>query len=852
MEQVADKSNNFNMLQDYKYLRQRGMEFIQELSGSAWTNLNHSDPGVTILEQVVYAMTELGYCSSFPIEDILTEGNNNIHYTNQFYTAEEVFNKTPIALSEYKAYIKRISQSILAVGVKTFNSRADFVNGTYSFYLCVKPDLEDQDSLALEVYFELNKVRDLCEIFVLPAIVPTTKYTLQGTLVLNTNKTGDRIIGEISNAISCFISQKWESYFDQQEEKNGEENLRINAYEFSHCVDSISSIKALRDVAIVLPDGSIADYLVIGANNFGFIDVGQSLQNGTLQIVYENKNIVFDDVLNFGANNSSPKHENDETFQHGSFRDIADYFSIQETFPALYKVGVHSTEDSKNSYETALSRQFRGYLLLIDQIISNQFAQLSHIPELFSFKALGTANYSVLKEYFAGVSDNDFLQYPAPELYFTPTYFYNTLYQVPYVMPLLKHNSIFENDNPNIDPALIQKRAYEEYIADPYNPYNQALLSFSAKNRDNIDRKNDILNHLLARHGVSPDVIDMLCKDAYFTGVENLDKILTKSNLLIHFSRLSSRRSCGFNFLAATSIVNPYQNLPDKNIQEPHEKWVIDSVLNPESIYNQLHISKQDLINFSTFELLGWLMLGFKPAYEYAIFELENKENNIHDLEKIRQLNWFSKERKGFVLIEDVLLRSLAQYRVSLKYGNSLKPDFRIYPELSFDELVAFKGFAQRSKGWLETIEANGWVQLGNKKFIVQPLVDENGPSTENARTGKLNYTVTALYGVLEISEIESSAAGQTIFFILPGYVPLLNNSAFISKIETFLSEYLPIHITPKLIYLSQTEIELFIPLYTEWHNLLRWRSDKNSKGPTSHLAGGKLYAQLLKISQHV
>lgn len=852
MEETTINSNDFNKLQDYKYLRQFGMELIQELSGSAWTNLNHSDPGVTILEQVVYAMTELGYCSSFPIEDILTEEDNKIRYTNQFYKADELFNKTPIAVSEYKTYIKTISQSILAVGCKTFNSSKDFVNGAYSFYLCLMSDQKDSDNLALEVYFELNKIRGLCEIFVLPTIVHTTGYTIQGTLVLKYNKAGERLIGDISNAISKFIAQKWEDYFDNGELKNEGESLRINAYDFGQCVADINNISALRDVAIIKPDGTREDYLSINVNSFGFIDIAKSVQSGTLQVVYENTEVILNDDWNSGDTNSIAKGPAERNELHGSYRDIADYFSIQETFPALYKVGTHSAEDSKNNYETALSRQFRGYLLMIDQIMSNQFAQLSHISDLFSFNAINTANYSVQKEYSIGVSDKDYIQYPAPELYFTPTYFYNTLYQVPCVMPLLLHNSIFENDNSNVDSSLTRKRAFEEYKADPYNPYNKALLSASATDKNNFERKNEILNHLLARHGISPDVIDNLCKGAYYTGVNIQDRLLTKSSLLINFIQLSSRRNCGYNFLAATSIPNPIQSDLDSNIQEPHEKWVIDTVLDPYSIYKQLNVSQQDNINYSAFELLGWQLLGLKPAYEYAIFELGNKDTNIHDQEKIRQLNWFCTERKGFMLIESILLRSMAMYRICLSYNNSTKPDFRIDPELTFEELVAFKGYEQNSNGWLETIENSGWFQLGNKKFIVQPLIERNKKLSNENKDKIIKYNVTALYGDLEIPDLEISDPGQTVFLILPGYVPLLNCNEFIGKIETFISEYLPIHITPKLIYLSQGEIELFIPLYTEWHNLLRWRADSNLNDPNLHLAGGRLYAQLLKISQHV
>ena len=41
-------------------LREMGIEEIQKLSGKIWTDFNLHDPGVTILEQLCYALTDLG------------------------------------------------------------------------------------------------------------------------------------------------------------------------------------------------------------------------------------------------------------------------------------------------------------------------------------------------------------------------------------------------------------------------------------------------------------------------------------------------------------------------------------------------------------------------------------------------------------------------------------------------------------------------------------------------------------------------------------------------------------------------------------------------------------------------
>ena len=76
---------------DFYFLREKGIEYIEELGGALWTDLNSHDPGITMLEMLCYAITDLGNRIEIPIQDLLTsdEASNNIQ--NQFYKAEDVF-----------------------------------------------------------------------------------------------------------------------------------------------------------------------------------------------------------------------------------------------------------------------------------------------------------------------------------------------------------------------------------------------------------------------------------------------------------------------------------------------------------------------------------------------------------------------------------------------------------------------------------------------------------------------------------------------------------------------------------------------------------------------------------------
>ena len=59
--------------QDYVLLRERGLQHIEKLAHRLWTDFNLHDPGISILELLCYAITDLGYRTSYDIKDLLTE-----------------------------------------------------------------------------------------------------------------------------------------------------------------------------------------------------------------------------------------------------------------------------------------------------------------------------------------------------------------------------------------------------------------------------------------------------------------------------------------------------------------------------------------------------------------------------------------------------------------------------------------------------------------------------------------------------------------------------------------------------------------------------------------------------------
>ncbi len=96
------KKNKLLISEDYVQLRQKGLEWIETLGSEQWTDYNLHDPGITLLENLAYAQTELGYRMGFPVTDILAKSLNEGGLDQGFFTAAEILTMKPVTLHDYR------------------------------------------------------------------------------------------------------------------------------------------------------------------------------------------------------------------------------------------------------------------------------------------------------------------------------------------------------------------------------------------------------------------------------------------------------------------------------------------------------------------------------------------------------------------------------------------------------------------------------------------------------------------------------------------------------------------------------------------------------------------------------
>ncbi len=101
------KNPDFRESEDYIALRKKGIELIEKLGSTYWTDYNIHDPGITLLELLCFAQTEVGFKLGFSIEDLLAyRTDQEVKWDDQcFYTAREILTNSPFTDNDWRKVI---------------------------------------------------------------------------------------------------------------------------------------------------------------------------------------------------------------------------------------------------------------------------------------------------------------------------------------------------------------------------------------------------------------------------------------------------------------------------------------------------------------------------------------------------------------------------------------------------------------------------------------------------------------------------------------------------------------------------------------------------------------------------
>lgn len=100
LSRTIPKRPQLKPAEDYYRLRREGIGHIEQMGSALWTDYNTHDPGITILEALCYAITDLAYRTGWEIQDLLAPATPSADPSHPFpsqpfFTAREILPVNP-------------------------------------------------------------------------------------------------------------------------------------------------------------------------------------------------------------------------------------------------------------------------------------------------------------------------------------------------------------------------------------------------------------------------------------------------------------------------------------------------------------------------------------------------------------------------------------------------------------------------------------------------------------------------------------------------------------------------------------------------------------------------------------
>ncbi|MBT8340073.1 MAG: hypothetical protein HKP58_04355 [Desulfatitalea sp.] len=428
----------------FRDLWRTGLALIQNLAGDRWTDYNAHDPGVTILEQVCYALTESIYKSNFPVGDYLaapegvTTGKID-HEKQALYPPEQILPCRPVTPDDYREAIFDAVPQIDDIHLDPASSGG--LPGLYTIRVRLTPRPDDHTAVDPQAVIEKVKAayrghRNLCEDIAAVHIVKPALCRIKGRIEIDGRRDPNDLLAEIYFRCSRFISpgisvvdydraikegRSLETIFTgplircghigRRELKAHHQPITLaDIFGVIRAIDGVVGIQRLTllDAAgnpmVVLPQQhseTAASLAIPGRNE----EMGIALvkKSKTYPVSARSFRSKFD-RLEFNLRAYKNLQQDFSALYDpppAMYRPLKTYTAIGNHFPRIYGIDRYGVPASAGPERVAQARQLKGYLLFFDQIMADFNAQLSNIGPLFS------NDPALDRTYFHQVLDDD-------------------------------------------------------------------------------------------------------------------------------------------------------------------------------------------------------------------------------------------------------------------------------------------------------------------------------------------------------------------------------------------------------------------------------------------------------------
>ncbi|MGC2776847.1 MAG: hypothetical protein WA418_14560 [Bradyrhizobium sp.] len=427
-------------LVDYATLLRQGMSELERVAGEPWTDFNAHDPGITLLEAMCYALSDLGYRTFHPIPDLLAEAGAQTE--TSLFTPAQALTCNAVTADDLRRVVLDVPGVKNAWIIKADGTspplRYDPAAKTISFdhdptpaanteavvsrglwrVLVEKSDLQDIDASALRraVAERLHANRPLCEDFDdIVMLDPMPVAVLASVEIGETENGADVLLGIIAQ-VSALISPSvgflrldqalargasTDEIFDGPPLERGfidtstlpaaERRVALHTSDVIREIMSVPGVRAIRSIRLARAGDSVGEPWSLTLDETGAARL--DLTASKIELVKDRQPVVVDTagVIRAYAVRARTGQlypplaatDRDLIPRPGQARDVAHYLPLETELPRLYGVGAGALPDSADDTRKAQANQLRGYLTVLDQLLANEFAQLAHAASLF-------------------------------------------------------------------------------------------------------------------------------------------------------------------------------------------------------------------------------------------------------------------------------------------------------------------------------------------------------------------------------------------------------------------------------------------------------------------------------------
>lgn len=371
---------------DIYALRDKGVKLIQEYSGTSWTDHNLHDPGITILEQICFAIADVSYQTTQAIESAI----ENNQFANSPYFKVDNSNPSFFTFEDLAKIIQQDERvyKVFVIPSLTYPT----VSGIYDLVIFCEQGANRED-IKKWVNEISNQWRPLCikiESIHLPPIKP---IIIDLEVEVNSTDNIQDILQSYLSVIKDFLKGKNNSFtfFNEQitdptsfSKKIG---IQLQAADLVTAINQIKFTKDIINIKLKDPEQEFIWTLIFDTPFELTIDPKSKITlkySGTALHVCTDKQLFQFDKKNQFKRKQPQSRINDNLTRYTQFS------SLQKGLPAIYNLEREFQDPILSEDSGAL--QLKGILSVFDLVISNFIGKLEIIYSFLNKKHLKFAD----------------------------------------------------------------------------------------------------------------------------------------------------------------------------------------------------------------------------------------------------------------------------------------------------------------------------------------------------------------------------------------------------------------------------------------------------------------------------